>query len=127
MIALQYDPRIGMQETADNKSSDGTRPDTRTQGPRRVPAAAFVAAPLIVAAFAYLFDVVFGTASVVIGNPPRYGVERFALVGAGWCALEAFFAAFVFTRGRRWISLLALYAYLLVVAVAMFWFGTFLI
>jgi hypothetical protein len=116
-----------MQETAGGTRSDDKRPDPRSGDRRRVPAAAFVAAPLVVAAFAYLFDVVFGTASVVIGNPPRYGVERFALVSAGWCAFEAFLAAFFFTRGRPLVRLLALYAYLLVVAVAMFWFGTYLV
>jgi hypothetical protein len=116
-----------MQETGDKKSGEGEKSDTGSSDRRRVPAAAFVAAPLVVAALAYLFDVVFGTASVVIGNPPRYGVERFALVSAGWCAVEAFLAAFFFTRGRPLMRLLALYAYLLVVAVVMFWFGIFLV
>ncbi|HUP50545.1 MAG TPA: hypothetical protein VNA04_17350 [Thermoanaerobaculia bacterium] len=85
----------------------------------------FFTAPLAVLAFAYVTDVIFGGKSLILAGTPARGIERFAAITVGFCALELLFAAFILLRRRRVVAMAGLTLYLLIVSMLAMIFGTF--
>jgi hypothetical protein len=82
----------------------------------------YFVAPLAVAAFAWVVDVIFGSAFLVFGS---YGLERFAVVTIAVCVIEMIVAAVMFGRARRLVPFAALVLYLVVVMTVALRIGSF--
>ncbi|HEX9161716.1 MAG TPA: hypothetical protein VF980_08425 [Thermoanaerobaculia bacterium] len=80
------------------------------------------AAPMSVAMIAYVADLMVGTGWTGFGH---YGVPRFALFTAAWCALEAVLATIYLVRLRFVAAAMALDLFLIVLAAVVIGLGMF--
>ena len=100
-------------------------PDPVTPRSTGIPVPALIAAPIAVAAMAYVGDIVFGGDPWVLMYGEGTGVQVYALITALFCALEGLVVVPIYLRKGRSTHAAALMAYLAVVAGIVFWLGSF--
>lgn len=99
---------------------------TPTPPPARpFPLITFVLVPLLVAGVAYTWDLAFAAGDVMIPDGGRVEVQRYAVVTAVFCLIEAIVGATLLVRRHQTATATALVAYLVALAVFVLWLGSF--